>query len=287
MDEVVYTCPFVKGVKGNRRKPELTCAKEFAEQHHPRLFVETTDDDGNCFFHSLQIYGEKNAYPPLMREIPDLRKELARYARTHLDDILPHLVLNNLNASPMNLVNQIELDGEWDSQIGDIIPVLSAKAFHINLIIYNLYRTTESNRSGSKEPDRISRRVYSSHPSDPLVYVLRIHDGHYQLMSVIDHSNAVIEPHPPLRSSPMKSHHPFKNENEKFQLQNQLNSLEASMNHLYLVNSPKRGHPRRENKPRRSPLPQKRPLLVKRIQWTRVARNNAINSNLLFIRFAT
>jgi hypothetical protein len=232
MDKTVYVCPFAKG---QRRKPEMTCAIEFAEQHHPRLSIEKTDDDGNCFFHSLQIYGEKTNHPLLFnKSIPDMREEITVYAREHMEDIFFFLALNDTNESPMDIIERIRVDGEWDSQIGDIIPAISPHVFGINLVIYNVYRNTDGNSQGNKHPDIVTRRLYLSHPDAPVFYLLRIHDGHYQPMIPID------DHHSASASSSRhvnRSHH-LVNENQKVNLQNQLNSITSSMAHVRLANSP-------------------------------------------------
>ncbi len=279
MDETVYVCPFAKG---QRRKPEITCAMEFAQQHHPRLVIEKTDDDGNCFFHSLQIYGERTNHPLLLHKtIRTMREELTAYAKEHMEEIFSFLVLNNTNESPMDIIERINVDGEWNSQIGDIIPAISPHVFGINLVIYNVYRNTDGNIQGNKQPDLVMRRLYPSHPDAPVFYLLRIHDGHYQPMIPLDdrHSASASSSsqHPPIRSVHMNHSHHLVNENEKLNLQNQLNSITSSMAHVRLANSPT--HKKKSVAKKAPSSPQKKSISKKPVS-TRKKKVANTNTNL-------
>lgn len=246
MYQSVYTC---SKTKSGARKDQIVCATEFAKQHQPPLVLHHTADDGNCLFDSLQQFGKHMNHAPLQKDprnsnksestIMYLRRKLVEYAMNHIGELYDYFEQENGNSSPEEKILGLLEDGAWFSEMGDIAPEIIPGAFRVNMELYNIYRTDQKNSSRKFLPDRILLRYIEYDPSAPTIKLVRIYDGHYQWFS-----EAGVEPHPPIHaasaaaSASSMGFNKFKNENQKLNSQNQLNSLVASMNKLKL--SPKK-----------------------------------------------
>lgn len=235
MYQVAYTCP---KTKSGARKKELACANEFAAQHQPPLILHTTKDNGDCLFDSLAQFGEHMKYAPLQQDqnsirqgediIVYLRRKLVEYALNHIEDIYESFEQNGVE--PEDKILGLLKPGTWFSEMGDIAPQIIPFAFRMNILLYNLSRTDEKNNNNKYPPDLVWRSYFEYQPDAPTIILLRIYDGHYQWFSV---ANSSTQSHSPLRVASAASSR-FNNENQKLNLQNQLNSLSASMGKMSL-----------------------------------------------------
>ena len=163
----VHTC--------KARKYE-SCAVEFAE-HHGFEIIETRDD-GNCFFDTLSKAGDLYNVPTLSFTHQNLRAQLVEYMMNHVDEIAPFFSANNGNNSnnsndPVTRILQLGEDGNWDNNDGDMVSQVAADAFKININIYDVKK-----QKGRFSINKIQIHKGAYHTVD----ILRINDGHYQLL---------------------------------------------------------------------------------------------------------
>jgi OTU-like cysteine protease len=169
-----------------------SCADEFAK-HHGFEIIETIDD-GNCFFDTLSKAGAELNIPNLSFTHEELRAQLVEYMMNHVEEIAPFFSANNGNSNndnngnnssrnnsfknhsndPVTRILQLGEDGNWDNNDGDIISQVTADAFQININIYDV----------KKQKGRFFINKIQIHKdADHTVDILRINDGHYQLLS--------------------------------------------------------------------------------------------------------
>ena len=173
----VHTC--------KARKYE-SCAVEFAT-HHGFEIIETRDD-GNCFFDTLSKAGDLYNVPTLSFTHQNLRAQLVEYMMNHVDEIAPFFSANNGNNSnnsrnnsfgnhgsndPVTRILQLGEDGNWDNNDGDMVSQVAADAFKININIYDVKK-----QKGRFSINKIQIHKGAYHTVD----ILRINDGHYQLL---------------------------------------------------------------------------------------------------------
>lgn len=238
MYQVAYTCP---KTKSGARKKELDCANEFAAQHQPPLILHTTKDNGDCLFDSLAQFGEHMKYAPLQQDqnsihqgediIVYLRRKLVEYALNHIEDIYESFEQNGME--PEDKILGLLKPGTWFSEMGDIAPQIIPFAFRMNILLYNLSRTNKKNSNNKYPPDLVWRSYFEYQPNAPTIILLRIYDGHYQWFSVANQAISPVKSQSSHRIAATVSSQ-FNNENQKLNLQNQLNSLSASMGKMSL-----------------------------------------------------
>jgi len=171
-----WMCPLTKTGK---RSAHSTCAKAFAKEHDFQLI--DTSDDGNCFFYALTKFGKRAHYDPLVLHSNEhknsmlLRQQLVDYMESHMDKFSEFLYHNN-NAGTVNeQINELRQNGAWASEAGDLVPVAGAHAFRINMDMFNIVVGADR--------DIVERiTIYSEEPSDVHVSIMRVNEGHFELL---------------------------------------------------------------------------------------------------------
>jgi len=171
-----WTCPLTKTGK---RSAHSTCAKAFAKEHDFQLI--DTSDDGNCFFYALTKFGKRSHYDPLVLHSNEhknsmlLRQQLVDYIESHMDKFSQFLYHNN-NAGTVNeQIRELRQNGAWALEAGDLVPVAGAHAFHINIDLFNIVVGADR--------DIVERiRIDSEEPSDVYVSIMRVNEGHFELL---------------------------------------------------------------------------------------------------------
>lgn len=169
---LVHTC---------RARRYDTCAKEFS--NIAKFTIVETLDDGNCFFDTLSKAGKYYEIPALSYTHTELRKQLVDYMQEHLEEIEPYFIANN-NNSYTNTFSRIEAlreDGLWDNNDGDIISQVAADAFNVNINIYDV----KEQRSRF-----IINKIQFHKDYDKEIDILRINDGHYELLVPKNNNNS-------------------------------------------------------------------------------------------------
>jgi hypothetical protein len=130
-----------------------------------------TIDDGDCFFDTLATYGWAYHYEPLERPHQQLRQIIVDYMEQHMGEVAPYVIVNeNKGETIESMIESLREDGIWDNDMGDLLSQIAADAFHVNFFIYDV------------DPPEIRRiNVREGYPGPP-IRMLRINDGHYQLL---------------------------------------------------------------------------------------------------------
>ena len=161
MYNATYTC---------KNKTHAACANNVAKQLGMRIIK--TIDDGDCFFDTLASYGWAYHYEPLERPHQELRQTLVDYMEAHREEVAPYILVNeNKGETVGSMIESLREDGVWNNDMGDLLSQIAATAFRVNIFIYDV------------DPPEI-RRIRANqkaYPGDP-VHMLRINDGHYQLL---------------------------------------------------------------------------------------------------------
>ena len=161
MYNATYTC---------KNKTHEACSNNVAKQLHMRIIK--TIDDGDCFFDTLATYGWAYHYEPLERPHQQLRQILVDYMEENMGEVAPYVIANeNKGETIESMIESLREDMVWNNDMGDLLSQIAAKAFRVNIYIYNV------------DPPEIRRlRANQSVYPGPPLHMLRIHDGHYQLL---------------------------------------------------------------------------------------------------------
>jgi hypothetical protein len=165
----VYTCPVQYTKKGTKAKKQTfdDCENSFAEALGFNI-IDTTDN-GDCFFHSLQLYGQMMDFDRLDKDIQTLRNDL-------VDFLLGETELYNQGIYNESAVMQLRNMGIYDCDAGDLPPQYANRAFRINLHIYTFNHDEDVNEN------YITLIKYNGTDyTDPTVSVIHIGE-HYKLL---------------------------------------------------------------------------------------------------------
>jgi hypothetical protein len=194
--EIVWACPLTKtGKKSKAKDAHAKCAQQFANERKFELIH--TADNGDCFFNTLTKFAILTDNRELLRSNnthydakydmdghPNdmiLRKDLVNHIEDNLQDYI--FYINNSNASVESQLHSLRKSGVWDTSIGDLVVPIGANALHININLYNI----EENKEGK---DIIKLTKYKSQdPSDVYVNIIRVNDGHFELLLPFSNQN--------------------------------------------------------------------------------------------------
>lgn len=171
-----WPCPLTKTKK---RSAHSTCAKEFAKEHEFQL-IETSDD-GNCFFYTLTKFAKRAGYEPFLLDSNEHRNAMAlrQLLVDHIQDNFHQyadFLFNNNNAGTINeQVEDLRRNGAWASEAGDLVPMAAVNAFGIHINLYNI-----EDRGDHDVIQLVPIR--SSSPSSVYVSIMRVREGHFQLL---------------------------------------------------------------------------------------------------------
>lgn len=171
-----WTCPLTRTGK---RSAHSTCAKEFAKEMGFQL-IETSDD-GNCFFYTLAKFAKRSGYAPLLLEDSEsrnaqaLRQVLVSHIQENLHEYAPFLANNNQSGSINQQVEELRENGAWASEAGDLVPIAGANAFAIHINMYNIVD------AGDRDIVQLVP-IRSPIPSEVYVSIMRVREGHFQLL---------------------------------------------------------------------------------------------------------
>jgi hypothetical protein len=171
----VYDCGFT-AKKGQPKAPS-TCITEFTKANN--FLVVETKWDGNCFYESLSKFGERTGVPVLNRPHLALRNKLVDTLLENIHEVAPYVVNEEGNSvSEEEILDELETlrkPNVWNSNVGDIVIQYAAKAFGVNIIIYDVkeqFPQNIINQLTFKAPQQTSTTVD----------VLRVKDVHYKLL---------------------------------------------------------------------------------------------------------
>ena len=151
-------------------KTHAACSNNVAKQLGMRIIK--TIDDGDCFFDTLATYGWAYHYDALERPHQELRQALVDYMEENMGEVAPYVIVNeNEGETIESMIESLREDMVWNNDMGDLLSQIAAKAFQVNIYIYNV------------DPPEVRRLRANQipYPGDP-VHMLRINDGHYQLL---------------------------------------------------------------------------------------------------------
>jgi OTU-like cysteine protease len=151
-------------------KTHAACSNNVAKQLGMRIIK--TIDDGDCFFDTLATYGWAYHYDALERPHQELRQALVDYMEKNMGDVAPYVIVNeNEGETIESMIESLREDMVWNNDMGDLLSQIAAKAFQVNIYIYNV-DPPEVRRL------RANQKVYPGRS----IHMLRINDGHYQLL---------------------------------------------------------------------------------------------------------
>jgi hypothetical protein len=174
MMEQVYQCPPTK-VKNKYR----ACAREFSLAN--QFTIRTTNEDGNCFFHTLVIAGKHHNIASLINFThTELRAQLVQYMLDHKGVLSAFFASNNNNndKSPEEQILALSEDGVWDNNYGDTISQIAGDVFRININLFDVKEDVVKR----KRIYVVNKIVIDNYPGSPTIDILRIDDGHYEFL---------------------------------------------------------------------------------------------------------
>ena len=163
-----YHCP--------SKKTHAACSKVLAEELGMRIVK--TIDNGDCFFDTLSKYGRAHHYAPLDQTPPRLRQILIDYMEENIDDIAPYIIVKK-GKTVASMIALLRKDGVWNNDMGDLLSQIASDAFHVSIFIYDV------------DPPEIRRIRANQIPyQEGPIHMLRINDGHYQLLMPQENASA-------------------------------------------------------------------------------------------------
>lgn len=170
--DTAFLCPSRKNPKLSYKKDVDRCITEF-EDNTGFTFIDV-EPDGNCFFHTLELYYQLSGKG---REIPnyqDIRATVVQYMIDHYDKYHYNYGV------PIEDILELSEDGVWDNDAGDLVVAAAADALHLQLKIYDL-------QPGTRNPYTKKRIVLHTHPEvgnipKQTATLMRINQGHYGLL---------------------------------------------------------------------------------------------------------
>jgi len=153
-----------------KNKTHKACSNNVAKQLGMRI-IETIDD-GDCFFDTLATYGWAYHNERLERPHQELRQALVDYMEKNMGEVAPYVIVNENEGETIDsMVQSLREDMVWNNDMGDLLSQIAANAFRVNIYIYNV------------DPPEIRRlRANQMVYPGPPIHMLRIDDGHYQLL---------------------------------------------------------------------------------------------------------
>lgn len=160
---------------------------------HVRLPIHP---DGNCFFTSLAVYFQIMDHPLAAKTHMELRDLLVETMLPNVKDLLPYvpreykiknptLVLRYKTAFVTTEVRKLRKPFVYDTDLGDIVPQESTRAFGLRLAIHNWNWTTMRADVYLLEPPG----PVGSSAAFPIVHLLRTNENHYDLLLPLTEMN--------------------------------------------------------------------------------------------------
>jgi hypothetical protein len=211
-----------------KNKTHTACSKNVAKQLGMRI-IETIDD-GDCFFDTLATYGWAYHYEPLEHPHQQLRQILVDDMESHMEEVAPYIVVNeNEGETVESMIDSLREDMVWNNDMGDLLSQIAARAFHVNIFIYDV------------DPPEIRRiRANQSHYPGPPIHMLRINNGHYQLLLPQEDAHHVIGSYASAhkkskskKSNTAKKGNNFNNGNSVHKLSHALSKAAISNHHTH------------------------------------------------------
>ena len=173
------------------------CVTEFLKQYNFERIKTPTD--GNCFYHTITKYLELTQGVQPSNKHKLLRKLVVDKMKENIDMIKPFIIINSndiSNAKYLEELDKLYEDGIWDSDTSDLVSQYAAKALNLKLKIYDVKNAIPSknkimgiNKNGKKriekipgEPRKIISYTFDSDEAVATINMLRIADGHYELL---------------------------------------------------------------------------------------------------------
>lgn len=153
-----------------KNKTHKACSNNLAKQLGMRI-IETIDD-GDCFFDTLATYGWAYHYEPLERPHQELRQMIVDHMLENMHLYYESIIANeNKGETVESMIESLREDMVWDNDMGDLLSQIAAEAFHVNIFLYDV------------DPPEVRRlRATETQYPGPPIHMLRINDGHYQLL---------------------------------------------------------------------------------------------------------
>ena len=161
----VFSCPLLKSGKPCA---DSTCLTAFTKAFG--FTKKKTVEDGDCFFHSLELYGKETRFPALNMDRQILRETMVTYLLANPD-------LQHLNQED---IMTLYTSGKYDCDAGDLPSQFAHAAFGLNVSIFDLYE--DENES------YINQIRYTVPRSQHTVNLLRTGE-HYQLLITMNQPN--------------------------------------------------------------------------------------------------
>ena len=217
-----------------KNKTHKACSNNVAKQLGMRI-IETIDD-GDCFFDTLATYGWAYHYPPLERPHQELRQMIVDHMLENMHLYYDSIIANeNKGETVESMIESLREDMVWDNDMGDLLSQIAAEAFHVNIFLYDV------------DPPEIRRlrANQKDHPGPP-IHMLRIDDGHYQLLLPQEDALHVIgsyaSAHKKNASKKSKLKTAKKNNNNNSKTGNSVNKLSKAFSTVAISNQTHKNH---------------------------------------------
>lgn len=171
--------------------------------------------DGNCFYHAIVKFFQLSDNVEFAGKTHlDIRNIVVDKMETDMNEVIPFLVVNNSNIEYIKNVNRNEYesallvkyfesletlreDGMWHSDIADLVSQYASKALNMTIKIYD-FKAPEKAEKRFMTRKNNGTKVYNNIPAEPrkvvcytfppegvshkTIHLLRIADGHYELL---------------------------------------------------------------------------------------------------------
>ena len=162
------------------RLADSKCIPDFARASHFRF--TNVPPDGDCFFHTLELYYRKKHNAGANKNYRELRAT-----------IVNHIILNWDEYSDYGIeqadILELTEAGAWNNNAGDLVVPAAARALGLRINLYDLKDAVPATATHPAEPKQVIKHIYPDPlplpPPADTVNMLRIDDGHFGLLEPI------------------------------------------------------------------------------------------------------
>ena len=170
--DTAFVYPSRKNSKLQYKEDLDRCITEFEDQTG-YTFIDV-EPDGNCFFHTLELYYQLSDPGKPTPNYKVLRAIIVQHMIDHYDKYYYNYGV------PLEDILDLSEDGEWDNDTGDLVVAAAADTLHLQLKVYDL-------QLGTRKPPTKKRIVLHTHQEvdnipKQTATLMRINQGHYGLL---------------------------------------------------------------------------------------------------------
>lgn len=153
------------------------CISDFANTQHFRF--TDVPPDGDCFFHTLELYYRNKANMGANKGYRELRARVVNYIIENWDEY------SEFGIDQEDVIGLTE-EGAWNNNAGDLVVPAAARALNLRINLYDLKAAVPASGGRPAQPKQVIKHIYPDPlplpPPAETVNVLRMNNNHFGLL---------------------------------------------------------------------------------------------------------